>query len=183
MPARHREISPQAFKDLVEFVAANGTSYARYVRYAEQNNLGYIYTEGYWRQWVKRRKGRLEEARARHEKEVRERTVLAKEDRVKKLEAAVARLEGLLASDELSITDQVKVEEQLRKNLESIAKEKGEYGTKGEVRQTSGVDQALQKAIAALAQPKQLSAPNPDDIVEADYTVVVERPEVASSTA
>lgn len=136
-------------KQLAEFIAAKGESYARYLDWCDENHVPEAkrFTQGYLHRWAGRRRDYIHSLRAQHQEETRRRITLDKASRVKMLEASVGRLQFAIDDCEDPAL-LVKLEEQLGKALDRISRELGEYG-----KQVADEDasKAVNRQLAALA--------------------------------
>lgn len=112
---------------LVEYVAAVGSSYDRYVKFAQAQGWR-PFSRGYFYIWVYRNKQAIETAREIQFAELRGQLMMNRLERIRVLEENARRLE-LIARDLLDAGDidrALRVSEQLRRALETIARERGD---------------------------------------------------------
>lgn len=154
-------LTRKAQDELITWLAANGENYRLYCDLAEKRGWK-VFSAAYFRRWIQRHRLRIQGQRAVVQAEAREMTVLSKATRIEKLEAAVDRLEQALDDDELTVEQAIKVEEQLRKTLESIAKERGEFNNTGTEKGDAAGDllgKIIAKSLGVLPDTSALPAP------------------------
>jgi len=123
-------------RDLVRYVVANGQSYKNYLRWADANLIPpeSRYTERSFKAWCDKRRRVIQEVRQDYRVAVRQSSIYDRELRISKLEAGVTRMdaaiEALDAAGDKYVDNLVRLEEQKRKLMETIAKERGEWGNK-----------------------------------------------------
>lgn len=149
----------------VHFVVVHGASYDKFAAFARENNWE-TFTESYFYKWLRkpRIKRRIEAERDVARAEARERIQVTRDDRLAELQATLARCNRLL-SDDLSVSDVVRLEEQKRKTLEAIAKERGEWNdnsSKAPLDRGTNYSAAAEAALAAMRERKALPEPSID---------------------
>lgn len=143
MPRKDSYLTRQETEDLVKYVAGTGENYQRYLHWCDERMIpeDRRFTAQYFHRWVHRKKPKVWAAKAQNQAAIREAATLHKNARVAKLQQSVERLERELerlegcgheceSCGQLHITNTdtvLKVEEQIRKTMESIAKELGEF--------------------------------------------------------
>lgn len=153
-----RYLTRPEMDSLIEWVAEHGDNYDRYTRWADENHIPdeHRFTRAYLSRWIQRRRRAVQDTRQRHMLDVRAGSLLDRTGRLRKLEEDFARLE--LAARLLESSDPkmlVAVIEQRRKLLESIAKERGEYGVApAAIDVSSDMNKQLQEGFARLAEKK-----------------------------
>lgn len=122
--------------DLIKFIAATGESYVRYVEWAKAKHVENVFTERYFHTWVQRRRPQITEERARIRDEVRRMSTYDKDRRLQELEKVAEflldEMEHMRIHDVCSKTCKpietfLRLAEQQRKTLETIARERGEF--------------------------------------------------------
>ncbi len=167
-------------RDLIEFVAGKGENYQRYLEWCDANQVPQPrrYSESYFHKWVSKRRDGLRVVREQHKVEVRKASTLDKERRIQMLEGSIERLRGLIESNQDFTVEQLtKLEEQLGKMLDRVARERGEYGKQApETDDLQAVNKALaEQALAALKAAAQSAVPAlPEPAVEGQYRVVTD---------
>lgn len=120
----------------MEFVAGKGENYPRYLQWCEERHIPgeCRFKEAYFHKWVGKHRPTVQRKREEHKAEVRAESIYDRQSRLRILEASLERLEAaaqaLGENEKFDPGDLVRLEEQKRKTLESIAKERGEFGTK-----------------------------------------------------
>ncbi len=120
-------------RSLLDWIGARGESYPAFIEWCEREQIPEAnrYTKVSYRGWVQRRRAHVQAARASHQAETRQQSRLGREERMAGLERTYERLDALSKSEEIEDTDKlIRIEEQKRKTLEAIAKERGEWGVK-----------------------------------------------------
>lgn len=166
-------LQPQEFKDLIEHVAAHGENYDRYLNWCNEHNIPEEnrYTRQYYHRWtqVPKNKSLIRAAKAEHALAVRREMTLTKDMRVAELQASASRIreeigrqldthecEVCECHNSKSVDTMIKLEEQLRKTLESISKEMGEFNKAAEERVEV---QPLKTEMAVLLRGLQKKRP------------------------
>lgn len=130
-------LSRQEKYDLIKFVAATGESYKRYLEWAEAKSVANKFSENYFYTWVSRRRTLIQEERARIRDEVKRMSVYDKNRRLQELERIAEYLldemEHMRIHDTCSknckpLETFIRLSEQHRKTMETIARERGEFG-------------------------------------------------------
>lgn len=156
-------LSRQEKYDLLKFVAATGENYQRYLEWARAKHVENVFSENYFHTWVARRRTILQEERARIRDEVRRMSVYDKDRRLQELERVseylLDEMEHMRIHDQCSKTCNpmnmfLKLSEQHRKTMETIARERGEFGKSDQ--QSDGRDTraliAKREAIGRLGE-------------------------------
>jgi hypothetical protein len=113
-------------KDLVNFIAATGENYERYLEYCKQRGWR-PFTAKYLHTWIQRRRSKVQDARQEHREEVRKMSMYDRERRVNDLESIADTLKKSMDKVSDDPKTLVALSEQLRKTFEAIAKERGEW--------------------------------------------------------
>lgn len=156
MSAREKE-------ELVDFIAATGENYQRYLEWAEKKGVK-PFTQGYLHTWVQRRRIKVQKSRELHIEHVRQLNSYTRKKRISEYEKDINRINALLDGDShtcshcseihyaISPETIIKLTEQKRRNLESIAKERNEWQRPDDNSQDNALSskQRLDTAIAAL---------------------------------
>ena len=163
---RERFLNVKSKKILIDFIATNGESYHMYIPFAEKHGWR-TYTRGSLHSFVNRNRREIELARTKMEEKIREDTEYSKRKRVKLLEEEVDELRRKARLEE----DPVKysrVSDQIRKTLQAIAQELGEWNKE---EKTEADDSLGSRLIAIMADAKkQLPSPQEDyDTIEGEY--------------
>ncbi len=162
-------LSANEKKDLIEFVAATGENYSRYLEFCEKRGWR-PYSQKYLHTWIQRRRAKVQEMRATHREEVRRLSIYDRERRIMELERAaeiikarvIEQTDGEHECPECSHmhftkSDMiVKLLEQQRKILEAIARERNEWQKEDEKKDGFTARDKLRAAsIAALGSAKE----------------------------
>lgn len=151
-------LSRQQQSDLLEHVVNAGEKYDAYLKWCEERGITERFTEAYFPRWVQKHRRMLQARRTEHQQVVRAESVYDRAMRVRTLEASLNRLEGAamvaLANDDLRSL--VMIEEQKRKHMESIAKERGEFNVKPQ----DGMDEVaeMNRKLRSLFVDKRIEA-------------------------
>lgn len=184
---------------LIAFVGAKGENYSRYLDFCDRNEIpdSRRFTEQYFHVWCTRHRSALSLAKAHQADVVRSESTLDRENRIALLEEAVVRFrEDIRVLTELKdrieeevveegfthrirripscIETRLKVEEQLGKTLDRIAKERGEYA-KGEDRKppvSAGHAEMVRQAMAGMGATIALPQGRRADDIEAEFVYV-----------
>lgn len=162
MPRVQSKLSGPQTADLIEFLAANNQTYETYLRWANQRELPdeKRFTKWYWNEYIKKIRPRVHIAIEEQKVAARRVSMMGREQRLHSLEETYNRLEKMAFVEENS-DKLIRLEEQKRKTLEHIAKERGEWG-KGEMpadRNDAAVS-AMQATMAALKKHGLLAGPS-----------------------
>ena len=149
-------LSRQQQSDLLEHVVNAGEKYDAYLAWCDERGITERFTEAYFPRWVQKHRRLLQARRTEHQQVVRAESVYDRAMRVRTLESSMARLEGA-AMDALAnknLRALVMIEEQKRKNMESIAKERGEFNVKPQ----DGMDEVaeMNKKLRSLFVDKRI---------------------------
>jgi len=121
-------LTDQQKKLLIAHVALNGTQYDKYLQFAKKYGVQ-PFSYRYLRKWASKYRSAIEAEKERQLYALRKRSRLDRYSRLHMLETIVEKLEERLqhaidnGNDDLAI----RLSEQLRKQLEAIAKERGEW--------------------------------------------------------
>lgn len=161
-------LSSNEKKDLVQFIASTGENYQRYLEYCNQRGWR-PFTEKYLHTWIQRRRAKIQDARQEHREEVRKKSMYDKERRVHDLEVVADTIKKAIDKVQDDPKTLIALTEQLRKTLEAIAKERGEWlKAEPEVAQGASVrDRLKQNFDAMLAEAKEAK------IIEGTSRVIV----------
>lgn len=158
-------------RDLMEHLAAKGENYDRFIEWCEKHGVPpeRRYTKDTLHKWYGRRRDQIRALREQHRVQVRKDSTFDKTVRLQKLEDAATRLERRL--EEFDITegtwaDYARLEEQLRKTLESIAKERGEFNRADE---DDGHMISLQSELARQAIAAMNRGSLPEPVIEGEW--------------
>lgn len=150
--------------ELVHYIAVNGENYDGYARFATSRGWR-LYSKRYLHNWVGRHRSAIKVEREHHLYDLRKQSLLDKSTRLAMLErssqALERRLEAALNSDDDELA--VKLAEQMRKQLQAVATERGEWNTKEDNRNMEGIKNVL------LERMQQAALPDPD-VVEGIVT-------------
>ena len=164
-------------RDVMELVAGKGENYQRYLEWCDRTQVppARRWTELYFHKWVSRRRDQIRVLTEAHRVEIRKSSVFDKQKRLDMLEGSVERLRGLLESgEELTVADILRLEEQLGKMLDRIARERGEYGKSApDSDSMADLNKALaNEAIEALKRSRMPALP--EAVVEGQYREVAD---------
>ena len=156
MPRPAKKLSYIEEDILLDYIVAHGGSYRLYLLFCEETGVkeDRRYTEATYRNWQARRRDRILQKREEQKRILREGSLLDRKNRLQMLEADVARIEMALADRaHQEIVDplvDIRLMEQKRKLLESISRERGEFGVKpedGEAEELRQQNRALGKVF------------------------------------
>lgn len=131
--AYYSYLSPTQKQSLIDWIGSCGEGYERFLEWCDRESIPEEkrYTRASYQSWVQRRRTSVQSARSRHRDETRRKSRMDREARMIALEDAFQRLDTLTRSGEIEDSDRLlRLEEQKRKILEAIAKERGEWGAK-----------------------------------------------------
>lgn len=174
MPARRSELTRQAKEDLMLYIALNGENYDKYKAFCAQRGY-YVFTPHYLHNWVGRHRDAIVALRTTHTETVKQASEYDRKKRLTGLERNAERLQERIDavledpnnSDELLI----KLMEQHRKLMETIAKERGEWLKADTGR--SDLDEIHGEIAKALrAGFGRMSKALPGPVVEGTFTEV-----------
>lgn len=151
---------------LVSYVAHAGEEYNRYIEWCDQNFIAKErrFTPYYLKRWIQRRRVAVQNARQELREAARKASLHDKESRLKTLEAQAERLQERIENTK-DDNIYLRLEEQLRKTLESIAKERGEFNNAGvEANDSFTITAIIEKSLRGQAE-----------VVEAEYTQLAEK--------
>lgn len=147
-------LSKQQQLDLIEWLAVNSDK--RYDLYTEwcARTGAKPFSPNYLRTWTQNHRELIQKAREQHRREARAESVMARTQRLHALEDSFIRLDELSKSEGLTSVDVVRLEDQKRKTLEAIARERGEWGIKddAEDEERKRANQELAKAFRGLRE-------------------------------
>lgn len=145
-----------------------GSAYEEYIQWCNRNFIPVDkrFTRASHKVWIQRHRKQLIQCREEHREALRIVSRMGREDRVRAHEESLIRVEALIRSTEmLKISEYVALEEQKRKILESIARERGEYNRVSEEAPRGA--KGVQDAIDGLeAYTDSLRAQNAIDVTE-----------------
>lgn len=163
-------LSAREKAELIDFIAATGENYERYLDYCARRGWT-AFTQKYLHTWLQRRRAKLQLAREKHKEEVRRISMFDKQRRIEELEASVQIINSHivmqtvedhncsrcgLAHSVLSPDMVIKLMEQKRKTLEAIAKERNEWLKEvSSGREDSTRDRLREAVTKALSQTKE----------------------------
>lgn len=177
MVAQKRRLNPTQLGDLSDWIARNGENYERYIEWCNLQNLPQEarFSKGYLPTWIQRRRAMIQAKRAVFREEIRSASRLPKVRRMELLEASVERIQGRIVECQLNGDDflLLKMEDQLRRQLESLAKEMGEFNAKPEDDDRADVGALGQRMVAAL-EAVEKTQPAIEPPVDAEWTTVTE---------
>lgn len=125
-------------EDLLNYLAATGENYDKYLEYCEQYKLK-PFSQKYLHTWIQRRRPKFQKARRLHQEELKRLSMYDKTKRIEGLENDMNMLNAQLVKDlhncpkcgephsPLSTEVIIKLTEQKRKISEAIAKERNEW--------------------------------------------------------
>lgn len=148
MPAKRR-IPRRSEDELIHWLAANGQNYEMFLKFWEKQGWATKpFTKEYLKRWAWKRLDRIQAARAEHKSKLMQEILMNKERRIQILTDSVQRIQAALdkmfesaphvcptcGEDHItmSVKDYLMLEDQLRKTMESLAKEYGEYNRPNE---------------------------------------------------
>lgn len=143
-------LSPVQKQSLLDWIGAYGEGYGRFLEWCDREGIpeDKRYTKPSYQSWVQRRRRSVKESRTRHHEEVRQQSRMDRDARMVALEETFKRLDAM--SHEIEDSDKLtRLEEQKRKTLEAIAKERGEWGVKGA--KADDEQRAVDDVIARMA--------------------------------
>lgn len=160
-------------RDLIQEIAAKGENYQRYTEWCDRNFIQNRFTPGYLHKWVNKNRIAIKAARVEHQEEIKKNALADKQLRVGILEQTVLRLQEMRASilhgghdcpecdkPHIDVDKMLRVEEQLRKTLEAIAKEMGEFNKAPDTSESTS--QKLDVILIEMAKKSGLlAAPEP----------------------
>lgn len=165
-------LSAREKAELVQFIAATGENYDRYLDYCSKRGWK-PFSRKYLHTWIQRKREKVKVARDQHATEVRKMSTYDKERRIDDLERSVevinshilvqtvedhdctrcGSLHSVLSPDMV-----IKLMEQKRKLLEAIAKERNEWlkdtASKGVESTRDRLDAAITKVLAETKEAK-----------------------------
>lgn len=151
-------LSDKERTDLISFVAGTGENYDRYLEWAAKRDVT-VYTKAYFHRWVQKWRSAIQTARVKHIADVRAGAQYTRNKRLETLQDAAERLLSVIEREGLPVDALLKAEEQLRKTLESIAKETGEFNKPDpNVNRTGGgnvMNQLVERMMKALPAPPE----------------------------
>lgn len=173
-----RRISVRAEQDLIQWIAANGQNYDMFLGFWERQGWpGKPFTRGYLKKWCWKKYDRIQAARAEHKQRILEQTYMNKERRIRLLTESVERIQAALdkmfesaphrcpeCGEEhlsLGVAEYLRLEEQLRRTLETLAKEYGEYNRPGDESPREVSNDLHAQLLAAARRVKALMAGAP----------------------
>lgn len=163
-------LSDKERQDLISFVGGTGENYDRYLEWAAKRDVT-VYTKAYFHRWVQKWRSAIQDARVKHIADVRAGAQYTRTKRLETLQNSTERLLAVIQREGLPVDALLKAEEQLRKQLESIAKETGEFNKPdpNANRTGGGVMNALVERMM-----KQLPAPAEEPPIEGDFEEIDE---------
>jgi hypothetical protein len=168
-----RKLGFEEEKALINWFAVNQRTWDSYIQYCEHYGVGpeRRFTPDYLRNWTHRK---LKLIRERERVRVNLLAADSRFDRRTRLQAheeSLERISKALQTPNLPVRDLVMLEEQQRKVLESIAKERGEVKPD---RTDDNVDERRATAAMEIATgfQKFFSSRKPPEVIEASSTVV-----------
>ena len=166
MPRIRAYLNDRERAELIHHVSVAGENYDKYVAFATPRGWK-LYTKRYLHNWVGRHRQAIRLERERHLFDLRKLSLLDRQKRLVMLEKASSRLEERLEAALAEGDDEkvVKLAEQMRKQLQSVAIERGEWQQKDE---KQGLEE-LKDAI--LANMERAALPDPR-VVEGTFTEV-----------
>lgn len=136
-------LTPREKNELVEYIAASGQSYERYLDWCDRHQVTNRWTEKYFATWVQRRRRKVQVQREEYREHVRKQSTYDKERRLFELERDLEMINKSLGfagkakphicskcqEDHLIPTPEqiLKLIDLKRKHIESISKERGEW--------------------------------------------------------
>lgn len=173
-------LSAREKHELLEFIAATGENYDRYLDLCEKRGWK-PFSKKYLHTWIQRRRGKVQIAREKHKEEVRKLSMYDKTRRIEELENAVAVLNSHMVAVQVedhncnrcglihavaSPDTVIRLMEQKRKLLEAIAKERNEWLREGTSNQAESTRDRLREAVA-----KALTQANETKIIDGEVIV------------
>lgn len=165
-------LSKREKSELVEFVAAVGENYDRYLEWCEKHSAK-PFSRNYFKRWVQRRRYIIQQIRLKQKDEIRRLSTYNKDRRLEELERVseylLSTIDQMVSHDVCSPTCKpvetlIKLMEQHRKTLEAIAKERGEFNKPEESPLKSDTRAILAKkeALARLSTGRQIVVIQPN---------------------
>lgn len=157
-------LTPTQRQDLLKHLSEYGTNYERYLRWASDNGLenDRIYSAAYVRKLFFRKRDIIRKITEENFKKVRRDSTMDRAKRIEALEDSYARLEraarGVPPED---ITGLTRVEEQKRRILEAIAKERGEFGKSPEDNDENESNRMMREIFSELSRSQNAKVVNP----------------------
>ena len=163
-------LSAREKTELLEFIAATGENYDRYLDLCEKRGWK-PFSKKYLHTWLQRRRPKLQLAREKHKEEVRRMSMYDKTRRLEELENSVLTINSHLVMQ--GIEDHsctrcgsvhaatspdmvIKLMEQKRKLLEAIAKERNEWLKESANSEAESTRDRLREAVTkALTEAKE----------------------------
>ncbi len=151
-------------ESLLKHLSEYGTNYDRYLRWASERNLGEdrIYSQGYLKRLYYRKRDIIRRITEENYKRVRRDSTMDRAKRIEALEDSYTRLEkaarGVPPEDIVNLT---RIEEQKRKVLESISKERGEFGKGPEDNASNEANMRLHEILGDIGRAEKARVVNP----------------------
>ncbi len=114
---------------LVRHIAAHGERYRDYIDWCNTHDIPEHrrLKETSFPRWVQRRRMMVKNIREQARQEIIKTSNFPRAKRIQELEGTIERLNDMLEMEQLTASDLIRIEEQRRKTLEQIAKERGEW--------------------------------------------------------
>jgi hypothetical protein len=146
-------LTPPQEKNLIDYVVGHSEAYAHFVHWADREELPpeRRYTEASWRVWLQRHRAQIKAVREAHRQATWTGSTFDRKKRLQELEESYEKLRGLISDDPKTV---IAIEEQKRKLLEFISRERGEFGQKvsPDEQATISTNEKLSKAFGGLSR-------------------------------
>jgi arsenate reductase-like glutaredoxin family protein len=179
---QRRYLNQNETRDLIYHIAGKGEGYDKYIEWCERNYIQNRFSPAYLHKWVQKKRISIKAARVEHAEEVKKNALADKQLRVSLLEGTVSRLRDMQKviidgghdcpecdKPHVDVDKLLRVEEQLRKTLEAIAKEMGEFNKAPDQSETTS--QKLDVILIEMAKKSGLLAA-PEPAVQGEYREV-----------
>lgn len=162
-------LTAEAKKALTHYLAINGENFDGYSRFATQNGWR-LYSKSTLHNWCQRHRTEIQLERAQHLFELRKTSLLDRNQRLQMLEATSTTLAdrldiALKANDDELV---IKLSEQLRKQLQAVATERGEWN------QPEDKNRGREDGLAAIVERMNKGLLAQGQTVDAESVVEVE---------
>lgn len=135
--------------DLIEFIAATGENYDRYLEWCAARGVK-PYTKKYLHTWIQRRRPKIKQMRIKHDEEIQRMSMFDRERRIRELENDLDTLNHLISKNFDIPELLVKLLEQKRKTAQAVAQERGEWN-RPEAKEPDGAATRERLRTGALA--------------------------------
>jgi len=152
---------------LLEFIAATGENYERYVKWCGEHGIEQVFTKKYLHTWVQRRRPKLRVVRTQRDEDIRRLSMYDRERRIRELENDLDTINQMIEKNFDMPEMVVKLLEQKRKTSQAVSQERGEWnkietkesdGTAARERLRSGVMELLKGTETQIIDGKVIVA-------------------------